>query len=378
MTYKVKTHGYCDPQFAAVKDVFTKNFETGLEVGASFAVTINGKFVVDLWAGYRDAAKTKPWQQDTIVNVYSTTKIMTALCVLILVERGQLDLDIPVAKYWPEFAQAGKEKIPVRWLLSHMSGVAGFDQPLKVEDLYKWDYIVNLLAAQKPWWEPGKHSGYHSITFGFLLGELVLRVSGKSLGQFFQDEVALPLKTDFFIGVPEDYDARVAELIPPPPVKPAPMNPESIPARIFTNPPITPAYSKDRAWRAAEIPATNGHGNARSAARIGSIFSNWGNLDGLQFLSRETIKKAIQEQHHGKDLVLGIDLRYGLGFGLNQKGLRYPNPNTIYWGGVGGSWLVMDLDAKMCFCYAMNKMVNDSVKDPRSVELKKALFSALK
>ena len=159
MTNKVKVHGRCDERFAAVKEAFAKNFESGQEVGASFAATINGKFVVDIWGGYADAARTRPWKRDTIVNVYSTTKVMTALCALMLVDRGQLDLDAPVSKYWPEFAQAGKENIPVRYLLSHQSGLAVFDEPTPVEALYDWNRIINLLAAQKPAWEPGKHSG---------------------------------------------------------------------------------------------------------------------------------------------------------------------------------------------------------------------------
>ena len=177
-------HGYCDPRFSAVKDAFARNFESGLEGGSSFAVTMDGEVVVDLWSGYSDAARTIPWQEDTITLVNSTTKVMTALCALILVDRGQLDLDSPVSDYRPEFARGGKEKVLVRWLLSHSAGLSGFDEPLPVETLYDWNRITDILARQEPWWEPGTRSGYHMITFGYLVGELVRRASGKSLGVF--------------------------------------------------------------------------------------------------------------------------------------------------------------------------------------------------
>jgi CubicO group peptidase (beta-lactamase class C family) len=209
-------NGFCNEQFASVKDAFAKNFDEGLDVGASFAATVNGKFVIDMWGGYRDAAQTEPWEEDTIVTVYSTTKIMTAICTLMCVDRGLLDLDAPVAKYWPEFAQAGKEKIPVKNLLSHTSGLSGWEKPIQPETLYDWEKSVDMLAAQEPWWEPGTKSGYHAVTFGHLLGELVRRVSGRTIGTFFKEEVANPLGADFHIGLPEDQDYRVGELIPPP------------------------------------------------------------------------------------------------------------------------------------------------------------------
>ena len=186
MKNSIKINGFCDEQFERVKNAFVRNFKSDLEVGASFAATINGKFVIDIWAGHADAAKTSPWEQDTIVNVYSTTKVMTVLCTLMLVDRGLLDLDAPVAKYWPEFAQAGKEKLPVRYLFSHTAGLPGFDEKIPIEALYDWDRIINLLAAQKPWWKPGTKSGYHAITHGYLLGELIRRITGKTVGTFFR------------------------------------------------------------------------------------------------------------------------------------------------------------------------------------------------
>ncbi|MFZ5451420.1 MAG: serine hydrolase domain-containing protein [Thermodesulfobacteriota bacterium] len=229
--------GYCDPRFLVVKDVFTKNFESCLEVGASFAVTLHGEYVVDIWGGYSDAAETIPWERNTITNVYSTVKVMAALCALILIDRGQLNIDSPVADYWPEFAQDGKEKIIVRWLLSHSAGLSGFNEPISLETMYDWKRVINLLERQKPWWEPGTHSGYHMVTFGYLLGELVRRISGKSIGAFFRDEIATPLKADFHIGLAQEHDARVAELISPPPMELPPIDPDSIMGKTLLNSP---------------------------------------------------------------------------------------------------------------------------------------------
>ncbi|MHA1235260.1 MAG: serine hydrolase domain-containing protein, partial [Promethearchaeota archaeon] len=203
----MKIDGYCDERFISVKHAFEKNFKLGLEIGSSFAVSLNGKLVVDIWGGYSDSAKTKSWEKDTIVNVFSTTKVMTALCVHLLVDKGVIDVDAPVAKYWPEFAQATKDKILVKHLMSHSAGLPGFDEKIPVEALYNWDRIIELLASQKPWWKPGTKIGYHMITFGYLLGELVRRVTGKSLGEFFRDEIAVPLNIDFHIGFPENFDS---------------------------------------------------------------------------------------------------------------------------------------------------------------------------
>ncbi|MFW9876871.1 MAG: serine hydrolase domain-containing protein, partial [Candidatus Thorarchaeota archaeon] len=214
MSEKVKIHGLCEHQFKLVKDAFARNFEEEMEVGSTFAVTINGKYVVDIWGGYKDNEKTQPWEKDTICNVYSTTKVPTVLCTMMCVDRGLLDLDEKVAKYWPEFAQNGKENILVRHLLSHTSGLAGVEEEIPPSAYYDWDKIVSLLAAQKPWWEPGTRSGYHAITHGYLLGELVRRVTGKTLGTFFKIEIADPLNIDFHIGLAEKHFPRVSKLTP--------------------------------------------------------------------------------------------------------------------------------------------------------------------
>lgn len=381
MTNTVEIHGHCDQRFSSVKEAFAENFKSGEEVGASFAATIDGEFVVDIWAGYADAAETRPWERDTIVNVYSTTKVMTAFCVLMLVDRGQLELDAPVALYWPEFAQAGKENLPVRYLLSHSAGLAGFSESIPIEALYDWDRIINMLAAQEPWWEPGTQSGYHAVTSGYLWGELVRRITGKTLGTFFREEVALPLKADFHIGLAEEHESRVGEMIPPPKLEPGDPNyidPDSMLGKVMANPEMTAEPSRDRAWRAAEIPAANGHGNARSVTRVMAALACGGELDGIRLLTLPTIEKAIEEQCYGPDLVLAVPIRYGLGFGLTSKEMPVgPNPRTFFWGGWGGSLTAVDLDAKVSLTYVMNKMSADTLGDIRGARSLMALYAAL-
>jgi len=361
MANTVEIHGHCDTRFSPVKDAFAKGFASGEEVGASFAATVDGKFVVDIWAGHTDAAQKRLWERDTIVNVFSTTKVMTALCVLMLVDRGLLELDAPVAKYWPEFAQAGKENIPVRYLLSHTAGVAGFNEPIPIEALYDWDKIINLLAAQEPWWEPGTQSGYHGITSGYLQGELVRRITGKSLGTFFREEVAMPLKADFHIGLPEEHNSRVGDIIPPPATEPGDPNyvdPDSMLGKAVGSPESIPEHTADRAWRAAEIPAVNGQGNARSVARVGAAVACGGELDGVCLLTLPTIEKAIEEQHYDVDLVMGVPARWGLGFGLTSKEAPLgPNPRAFYWRGAGGSMIAVDLDAYLDASEALGTVI---------------------
>ena len=385
MATPVEVAGHCDARFVAVRDAFANNFREGREVGASFAATVDGEFVVDIWAGHADAARTRPWERDTIVNVYSTTKVMTAIAALILVDRGAIDPDAPVAAYWPEFAQAGKEKLPVRYLFSHMSGLAGFEEPITLETLYDWDACTSLLAAQAPWWEPGTQCGYQAMTHGYLLGELVRRVSGRSLGTFFREEVAQRLGADFHIGLDARLDARVGELVPPPEEgwgeEP---EPGSIGAKLG-NPPVGDALvaaSGTRAWRAAEIPAVNGHGNARSVARIASAMACGGAVDGVRLMSRETVDKAIEEQIEDFDLTVPeMRVRYGLGFALRCDSIWMPNmgpsPRAFFWGGYGGSFCVMDPDARVSYGYVMNRMLNEWTGEFRSDPLAAALYESL-
>jgi CubicO group peptidase (beta-lactamase class C family) len=251
-------------RFAGVRDAFAANFADGREVGASFAATFDGEPVVDLWGGWADAARTRPWTRDTIVNVFSTTKAMTALSAHVLVARGQLDLDEPVARYWPEFAQAGKERIATRHLLSHTAGLAALRAPLPRDALYDWKRMVEALAAETPWWPPGTANGYHALTSGYLVGEVVRRITGRTLGAFFRDEVAGPLGADFHIGVAPAMDGRIGEMVPPAPeesaaVAPANFDPESLVGKAMANPPLRPEFANRTEWRRAEIPAANGH-----------------------------------------------------------------------------------------------------------------------
>jgi CubicO group peptidase (beta-lactamase class C family) len=374
----VEVHGTCDPRFERVRAAFAGNFDKGLDVGASVAVTLRGEPVVDLWAGARNDAGA-PWERDTIVNVYSTTKTMTALCALILADRGEIDFYAPVAKYWPEFAANGKENVQVRHLMSHTAGLPGWDTPITVEDLYNWDKVTSLLAAQKPWWEPGTASGYHAITQGNLVGEVVRRVSGKSLGQFFKDEVAGPLGADFHIGLDAKEDGRVADLIPPETVAGAmAADPTTIPGRVFRWPVMNALDSRTRGWRDAEIPAGNGHGNARSIARVHSVLANGGEAWGKRLLSAKGCETIFDEQINGTDLVLGMPRRHGIGFGLNSPATPIgPNRRTCYWGGWGGSLALIDFDARLVVAFAMTKMNSTTTGDMRTVALSQAVYESL-
>ena len=377
-------HGRCDSRFAAVRDAFAANFEADREVGSSFAATLNGELVVDLWGGYADAAKTRQWQEDTIVNVFSTTKAMTALAAHVLVERGQLDVDAPVARYWPEFAQAGKERVTVRHLLGHTAGLAAIRPALPTEALYDWVRMVEVLAAEAPWWEPGTANGYHALTFGYLVGELIHRITGKTPGVFFRDEVAVPLGADFHIGLAPSEDSRVAEMVPPTTAElaaagaPTSLDRETLAGKTLGNPPLRAEFANRPEWRRAEIPAANGHGNARSVARVMALLACGGELDGVRLLSERTIAASIEEQRYAKDLVLGFKMRWGLGFMLTSNHLPLgPNPRTFGHGGWGGSLGFADLDARVGWAYIMNKMSPGTAGDTRVAGPLAALYGAL-
>ena len=379
-----RVDGECAPRFKAVRDAFAANFEAGREVGASFAATVDGELVVDLWGGFADAARTRPWQRDTIANVFSTTKAMAALCMHILVDRGLLDLNAPVARYWPEFAQAGKETMPVHYLLSHRGGLAALRPSLPAEALYDWQRMVETLAAEAPWWEPGTASGYHAMTFGYLVGEIIRRITGKTPGTFFRDEVARPLGADFHIGLAASEDHRVADMVPATPEETAAagasaaIDPESLLGKVMRNPPLVADAANHRAWRAAEIPAANGHGNARSVARVMAALACGGALGDVRLLSERTVARAIEEQCYGPDLVLGIPMRWGLGFMMASPDLPLgPNPHTFGHGGWGGSLGIADLDARVSWAYVMNKMSPGTTGDTRAAGLVAALYGAL-
>jgi CubicO group peptidase (beta-lactamase class C family) len=360
--------GRCDQRFAGVAQALARSLDEGADVGASVAVVLDGELVVDIWGGSTDETGTKPWEPDTIVNVFSTTKTMTALCALILADRGELDFHAPVARYWPEFAQAGKERIEVRALLGHTSGLSGWEEQLALEELADWERCTSLLAAQAPWWEPGTASGYHAITQGYLVGELVRRITGRSLGQLFKETVADPLGADFHIGLPPDADVRVAPLIPPPPVDLRSTGFSELGLRTLTNPPVTGETTAEEWWRRAEIPAANGHGNARSVAQIQSIVACGGEARGTRLISETGLAAIFEEQSNGPDLVLTVPLRFGMGFGLASETMPM-GPRSCAWGGYGGSLVFNDLDARMTVAYVMNRMEAGLVGDARGASM---------
>jgi CubicO group peptidase (beta-lactamase class C family) len=356
--------GEFDERFGGVAEALARNLDTGVDIGASVAVTLNGEPLVDIWGGYKDTARTQPWERNTIVNVFSTTKTMTALCALILADRGELDLHSPVVRYWPEFAQAGKDRIEVRHLLGHTSGLAGWEEKLAAEDLADWERCTSLLAAQAPWWEPGTVSGYHAVTQGYLVGEVVRRITGSSLGLFFKEAVAKPLEADFHIGLPPEADARVAPLIPPPPADLRALEVPELGQRALRNPIVTGETTAREWWRRAEIPAANGHGNARSVAAIQSVVSCGGEAAGNKIISRNSVEAIFEEQSNGRDLVLGVPLRFGMGYGLASETIPM-GPRSCAWGGYGGSLVLNDLDAKLTVAYVMNRMEPGILSDAR-------------
>ena len=387
MAAAARVGGECAKRFARVREVFEASFATG-EVGAAVAISLGGELVVDLWGGHRDGARTKPWERDTVANVYSTTKGVTAICASRLVEAGKLDLDAPVAAYWPEFAQAAKERIPVRWLLCHKAGVPGVRKQIQIETLYDWPAITSALAAEKPFWEPGTAHGYHALTYGFLVGEVIRRVDGRSVGGYFRDELAKPLGLDFHIGCGPELDARIAEILPAPPSPPgvpnpfaaAAANPDSLVGRVFANPTLGPGAVNTRPWRAAEIPAANGHGDARSLARVYGALATTGVLDGARVLSREQIARANTEQSFGLDQVLSpLHSRFGLGFMMTQPMIPFgPNPHSFGHPGAGGSIAFADPDAGLGFAYVMNQMQMGLGGDARGFQLIAAAYEALR
>jgi CubicO group peptidase (beta-lactamase class C family) len=371
-------HGFAPDRYAPVREAFEANLAGGADVGACFCATLEGKTVVDLWGGFADAARTRPWEKDTIANVYSTTKTMTFLTALLIADRGELDFDAPVARYWPEFAANGKADIKVSHLMAHSAGLSGWRQPITTEDLYDWGKVTALLAAQAPLWEPGTASGYHAITQGYLVGEVVRRITGKSLGTVFREEIAEPLGADFHIGLPASEDARVAELIPPPKGQGAGDGEQSeIQDLSFNNPGVDVSATKTRAWRGAEIPAAGGTGNARSVAEIHTILANGGVAKGQRFMSEAGCRKALELQIEGPDLVLGTPARFGMGFGLGGGVVPLPNPgDSMYWGGYGGSIIMIDMKAKTTLSYVMNKMAGTTTGDMRAFSLAMASWAA--
>jgi CubicO group peptidase (beta-lactamase class C family) len=360
-----------------VREAFAENFRRHDELGAAVAIAVDGHLVVDIWCGWMDAARTRAWERDTLVDVFSVGKAMVALCVLLLVDRGEIDLEAPVSRYWPEFATGGKKDITVSMLLSHRAGLPAVRRTLAADAIYDWDLITRALAEEEPWWEPGTAHGYHVNTLGFLMGEIVRRVTGETIGALFRREVAVRLAADFHFGLERADDDRVAEYIfGEVSADPQPEIPDKerqfLLSRVYLNPPELSGIGtvNTRPWRAAEIPSANGHATARAVVRIYSAL-------GGGLLGAETLAQAISEQSAGTDLVLGRPSRFGLGFQLTQPERPLgPNPRSFGHFGVGGSLGFADPDANLAFGYVMNRS-GPRWKNPRNRALIEAVYASL-
>lgn len=384
-------HGTVSAAFEPVRDAVLGQLRAGAEVGLSLVVDVDGQQVVDLWGGHRDAARTQPWQPDTIVNVWSITKCVTSLAALLLVDAGELDVHAPVARYWPEFAANGKRHVEVRHLLSHTSGVSGLDGPARLKDLYDVRAAAARMASQAPWWEPGSASGYHVLNYGHLVGELVHRLTGLSLRDFVHQHLATPLGADFQLGLratatstststATSTDAgRVADVITPPGFDPSVLDRDSVAYRTFTGPPFTAAAANTPGWRAADLGAANGHGNALSVARILSPISRGGAAAHGRLLRPDTLGLIFDQQSDGPDLVNGLHLRWGIGYALpDRRTLPWiPDGRIAFWGGWGGSMAVMDLDRRTTISYVMNRMDADILGSARAATYCRTIYQAL-
>ncbi len=372
-----EVHGTCDERFAGVRDSLAEQLDRE-EIGASIAVDLDGETVVDVWGGFRDAERTTPWTRDTIVNVWSTTKCVLNLAALMLVERGDLEVHAPVGNYWPEFSAKGKKDVEVRHLMSHTSGVSGWDTPFSIRDMYDWEPACERLAQQRPWWEPGTASGYHSKNQGHLVGEVIRRITNKTFQRFVADEIAGPLRADFQVGARDrDWD-RIAPVIAPPPEPEEPLDPESVRGKTLLGPKSSVKAANSPEWRRADLGALNGHSNARGVLDVLRVLSLGGEAGGVRLLSEKTIDLVFEQQSDGVDLVLGEPFRFGIGYCLGSPVVPYvPAGRTFFWGGWGGSLAVMDLDRRLTITYMMNAMAPGIIGSPRSEAYVRAVYEAL-
>jgi CubicO group peptidase (beta-lactamase class C family) len=375
----LEVHGTASSGFAALADAFARNFTERGDVGASLAVVRDGEMVVDLWAGSLDAAGTRPWSRDAVVNVWSTTKAVVALCFAMLVERGQAAYDAPVARWWPEFAAGGKGEVTLAQLLSHQAGLCSFADPAVIEDYYDQRTAEARLAAQTPFWPPGSRSGYHAISIGTLANGLFRRIEGRGLGQFIAEELSGPFGLDLTLGLPESESRRRAEMIAPPELVTSNMTTDLNPSQVaaYLNPVVEPLLPNTAAWRACEIPSANGFSNARSLARLFGALAGDGALEGRRLVGRGTLAQATTERIAGVDEVLGVPARWGAGFLLNTDGLYGPQGLAFGHSGWGGSFVMVDPVRRMAVAYAMNRMGTDLVGDPRDVALIAAAYEGV-
>ncbi|KAK3191590.1 hypothetical protein K4F52_002405 [Lecanicillium sp. MT-2017a] len=375
-----EAQGECDAKFNKLKDLLRDFVASEEELGASICVNIDGTNVVDIWGGWRDVNRTQQWEKDTLSVVWSTTKNVSNLAALTLIDKGLLDPNEKVAKYWPEFAANGKENVEVRHIMSHSSGVPSWDAPMTFEEICDVPKATEKLAAQAPWWTPGTASGYHLVNQGHLIGELIRRVTGKSLKEYVEAEITGPLGADFHIGAQKNDYPRIGEIVPPPKLPLSDSGKDSIAMRAGMGSPLKAEYSALPIFRDAEMGACNGFANARSVVRTLSPVSLGGTVDGHKILSPETIELIFHEQTKGVDLVLGSELTFGLGFGLpnpdsNKKWI--PGGRICYWGGWGGSIAIMDTERKMTMSYTMNRMEPGTTGSRRTEAYVRAVYEAL-
>lgn len=357
--------GDCTPAYAPLRDLLARNLSSGADLGASVAVIRDGELVADLWGG--EARPGEAWQEDTIVRVWSVTKTMASLTALVLADRGELDLDAPVRDHWPSFAD---ERILVRHLLSHTSGMSGWTERLSTEALLDLPLANEMLAGQKPWFEPGSGSGYHMVSYGHLIDGLVRGVTGKPLSEVFAELVAGPLGADFHLGVPESELGRCADLEPPPPggidVSALPEGNLMIPTLV--NPKLDPAEFNTAPMRTVSLAGINGHGNARSIARVQAAVSHGGEVGGVRLLSPATVERIFEVQADGVDQVLLTPMRWGVGYGLPQPvaAPAVPGGRVCWWTGYGGAIVVNDLERRVTVAYAMNRMTQHMTSSQRT------------
>ena len=370
--------GRCPGRFGAVREAFAENFETRREVGAVLAVTVNGELLIDLWGGYVDAARTRPWAEDTMVCMMSVAKAVTATCAAVLVDRGVLGWDAPVSRFWPEFAQAGKRNLPLRYLLDHRAGLPALERAPPAGAAYDWGWVTRALAAQAPAWPPGTRRAYHSVTMGYLVGEVVRRASGKSLGRFLAEEICAPLGVDYHIGLPEAEHGRCAQFFGDTRGTLFDASrPDSLLARAMA---LVPADELNTsAFLAAEIPSINGVGTARGVARLFGALACGGGLDGVRLLHEETLREATCVQWEGEEELVGHTRRMGLGFllGLPGQVAMGPSPDAFGHTGAGGAIGFADPEARVGLCYAPNHMYSGPGSSPRLQALVNALYAGL-
>lgn len=372
-----RIRGVCPERFEPVRRALQFGLDSGEDIGASVAVFIDGEPVVDLWGGYFDGAFRRPWERDTIITTHSITKTMTGMAALVLADAGELDLDAPVTRYWPEFGQNGKREIQVKHLLSHTSGLAGWTDDVTWEDVYDHDKACDLLARQAPWWEPGTASAYHGISIGHLVSGVIQRITGMTLGRYFAQYVAGPLRADYHIGIGPEHDQRIACFVRGARDWLPSGNP--IAERVSLNPRLLPETSRTEAWRRAEVGGANGHGNARSVATIHSALA-CGSANGVRLLSQEGRLRALEQVSDGVDILLGVPIKWGAAAFALAAPLLYPNApgaRIAFWGGQGGSIGLVDFDRRMSIAFVMNRWLMGPYALVRGHRIIAAVYEAL-